>query len=82
MVKISSSNLPEEMWPLKSVSKLGLALFLPLNILSSNSIAQIKVYNANEMHELDSENQLAAKKIYYNKKQSCLDESTRSIMIT
>ena len=56
------------MWPLKSVSMLGLALFLPLNILSSNAVAQIRVNNVNEIHELYSENQLAAKKIYHNKK--------------
>ena len=68
MVKISLSSLPKEMWPLKSVSKLGLAMFLPLNILCSNAIAQIKVYNVNAIHELYSENQLAAKKIYHNKK--------------
>ena len=51
----------------KLVSKLGLALFLPLNILASNAMAQVKVYNVNAIHELYSENELAAKKLYHNK---------------
>ena len=55
------------MWSPKSVSKLGLALFLPLNVLTTNAIAQVKVYDVNAIHELYSENELAAKKLYHNK---------------
>ena len=55
------------MWPPKLVSKLGLALFLPLNVLTTNAIAQVKVYDVNAIHELYSENELAAKKLYHNK---------------
>ena len=51
----------------KLVSKLGLALFLPLNVLTTNAIAQVKVYDVNAIHELYSENELAAKKLYHNK---------------
>ena len=55
------------MWSPKLVSKLGLALLLPLNILTSNAIAQVKVYDVNAIHQLYSENELAAKKLYHNK---------------
>ena len=55
------------MWPPKLVSTLGLALFLPLNILTTNAVAQVKVYDVNVIHELYSENELAAKKLYHNK---------------
>ena len=55
------------MWSPKLVSKLGLALFLPLNVLTTNAIAQVKVYDVNAIHELYSENELAAKKLYHNK---------------
>ena len=55
------------MWSPKLASKLGLALFLPLNILTTNAVAQVKVYDVNAIHELYSENELAAKKLYHNK---------------
>ena len=55
------------MWSPRLVSKLGLALFLPLNVLTTNAIAQVKVYDVNAIHELYSENELAAKKLYHNK---------------
>ena len=55
------------MWSPKLASKLGLALFLPLNVLTTNAIAQVKVYDVNAIHELYSENELAAKKLYHNK---------------
>lgn len=55
------------MWSPRLVSKLGLALFLPLNILTTNAVAQVKVYDVNAIHELYSENELAAKKLYHNK---------------
>ena len=55
------------MWSSRLVSKLGLALFLPLNILTTNAVAQVKVYDVNAIHELYSENELAAKKLYHNK---------------
>ena len=55
------------MWSSKLVSNLGLALFLPLNVLTTNAIAQVKVYDVNAIHELYSENELAAKKLYHNK---------------
>ena len=55
------------MWSPKLVSKLGLALFLTLNVLTTNAIAQVKVYDVNAIHELYSENELAAKKLYHNK---------------
>ena len=55
------------MWSPKLVLKLGFALFLPLNVLTTNAIAQVKVYDVNAIHELYSENELAAKNIYHNK---------------
>ena len=55
------------MWSPKLASKLGLALFLPLNILTTNAVAQVKVYDVNAIHELYSENELAAKRLYHNK---------------
>ena len=51
----------------KLVLKLGFTLFLPLNVLTTNAIAQVKVYDVNAIHELYSENELAAKKLYHNK---------------
>ena len=55
------------MWSPKLVLKLGFTLFLPLNVLTTNAIAQVKVYDVNAIHELYSENELAAKKLYHNK---------------
>ena len=55
------------MWAPGLVSRLGLALFLPLNIFASGAIAQVKIYNVNAIHELFGENELAAKKLYHNK---------------
>ncbi len=52
---------------LKSISRLGLTFFIPLNILASGVIAQVRVYNVNAIHQLFSENELAAKKLYHNK---------------
>ena len=69
------------MWSPKLVSKLGLALFLPLNVLTTNAIAQVKVYDVNAIHELYSENELAAKKLHQTKMQSYTDESIRSTTI-
>ena len=45
-----------------------LLLLLPLiTLLTPNAIAQVKVYNVNAIHELYSENELAAKNLYHNK---------------
>tara|TARA_Y100000739_G_C20425841_1_gene381094 strand:- start:187 stop:573 length:387 start_codon:yes stop_codon:yes gene_type:complete len=55
------------MFLLKSISRLGLTFFIPLNILASGVIAQVRVYNVNAIHQLFSENELAAKKLYHNK---------------
>ena len=55
------------MWAPGLASRLVLALFLPLNIFASGAMAQVKIYNVNAIHELFSENELAAKKLYHNK---------------
>ena len=55
------------MFVLKLISRLGLTFFIPLNILASGVIAQVKIYNVNAIHQLFSENELAAKKLYHNK---------------
>ena len=55
------------MWSLRFTSRLGLLLFLPLNIIASSAVAQMKIYNVNAIHELFGENKLAAKKLYHSK---------------
>lgn len=49
------------------ISRLGLVLFLPLSIIASSAVAQMKIYNVNSIHELFGENELAAKKLYHNR---------------
>ena len=51
----------------KLVEKTGILLVLGTGFFAPKAVAEITVYNVNAIHELYSENELAAKKIYHNK---------------
>ena len=51
----------------KLVKKTGILLVLGTVFFATKALAEITVYNVNAIHELYSENELAAKKIYHNK---------------
>ena len=51
----------------KLVEKIGILLALGTGFSAPKALAEIMVYNVNAIHELYSENELAAKKIYHNK---------------
>ena len=53
---------------MKLLKKTGLLLVLAAGFFAPKALAEITVYNVNAIHELFSENELAAKKIYHNKK--------------
>ena len=53
---------------MKILKKTGILLLLAAGFLAPEALAEITVYNVNAIHELFSENELAAKKIYHNKK--------------
>ena len=52
----------------KLLKKTGILLVLTAGLYAPKALAEITVYNVNAIHELFSENELAAKKIYHNKK--------------
>ena len=51
----------------KLVEKAGILLVLGTGFFPPKALAEITVYNVNAIHELYSENELAAKKIDHNK---------------
>ena len=51
----------------KLVEKIGILLALGTGFSAPKALAGIMVYNVNAIHELYSENELAAKKIYHDK---------------
>ena len=51
----------------KLVEKTGILIALGTGFFAPKALAEITVYNVNAIHELYSENELAAKKIYHNK---------------
>ena len=53
---------------MKLLEKTGIILLLAAGFFTPKALAEITVYNVNAIHELFSENELAAKKIYHNKK--------------
>ncbi len=53
---------------MKLLKKTGILLALAAGFFAPKALAEITVYNVNAIHELFSENELAAKKIYHNKK--------------
>ena len=53
---------------MKLLEKTGIFLVLAAGFFAPKALAEITVYNVNAIHELFSENELAAKKIYHNKK--------------
>ena len=53
---------------MKLLKKTGILLVLAAGFFAPKALAEITVYNVNAIHELFSENELAAKKIYHNKK--------------
>ena len=53
---------------MKLLKKTGILLVLAVGFFSPKALAEITVYNVNAIHELFSENELAAKKLYHNKK--------------
>ena len=53
---------------MKLLEKTGILLVLAAGFFAPKALAEITVYNVNAIHELFSENELAAKKIYHNKK--------------
>ena len=53
---------------MKLLKKTGILLVLAAGFFATKALAEITVYNVNAIHELFSENELAAKKIYHNKK--------------
>ena len=53
---------------MKLLKKTGILLALAAGFFTPKALAEITVYNVNAIHELFSENELAAKKIYNNKK--------------
>ena len=56
------------MKPVKLLKKTGILLVLAAGFHTPKALSEITVYNVNAIHELFSENELAAKKIYHNKK--------------
>ena len=56
------------MKPVKLLKKTGILLVVAAVFFAPKALAEIIVYNVNAIHELFSENELAAKKIYHNKK--------------
>ena len=53
---------------MKLPEKAGILLVLAAVFFAPKALAEITVYNVNTIHELFSENELAAKKLYHNKK--------------
>ena len=53
---------------MKLLEKAGILLVLAAGFFAPKALAEMTVYNVNAIHELFSENELAAKKIYHNKK--------------
>ena len=53
---------------MKLLGKTGILLVLAAGFFAPKALAEMTVYNVNAIHELFSENELAAKKIYHNKK--------------
>ena len=53
---------------MKLLEKTGIFLVLAAGFFAPKALAEITVYNVNAIHELFGENELAAKKIYHNKK--------------
>ena len=53
---------------MKLLKKTGILLVLAAGFFAPKALAEITVYNVNAIHELFSENELAAKKIYHDKK--------------
>ena len=49
------------------LEKTGMPLLLAIGLFAPKALAQIKIYNVNAIHELYSENELAAKKLYQHK---------------
>ena len=56
------------MRPVKLLEKTGILLALAAGFFAPKALAEMTVYNVNAIHEPFSENELAAKKIYHNKK--------------
>ena len=53
---------------MKLLKRTKILLALAAVFFAPKALAEITVYNVNAIHELFSENELAAKKIYHNKK--------------
>ena len=53
---------------MKLLKKAGILLVLAAGFFTPKALAEITVYNVNAIHKLFSENELAAKKLYHNKK--------------
>ena len=53
---------------MKLLAKTRILLLLAAIFFTPKALAEITVYNVNAIHELFGENELAAKKIYHNKK--------------
>ena len=53
---------------MKLLEKTGILLVFAAVFFAPKALAEITVYNVNAIHELFGENELAAKKIYHNKK--------------
>ena len=53
---------------MKLLEKTGILLALAAVFFAPKALAEITVYNVDAIHELFGENELAAKKIYHNKK--------------
>ena len=53
---------------MKLLKKAGILLVLAAGFFTPKALAEITVYNVNAIHELFSENELAAKKLYHQKK--------------
>ena len=51
----------------RMLEKTGLPLLLAIGLFAPKALAQIRIYNVNAIHDLYSENELAAKKLYHNK---------------
>ena len=51
----------------KLIEKTGILLVLGTSFIAPKALSEITVYNVNAIHDLYSENELAAKKIYHNK---------------
>ena len=64
----------------RMLEKTGLPLLLAIGLFAPKALAQIRIYNVNAIHDLDSENELAAKSSTTIKMQLYLEESIRSTM--